>query len=382
MSLALSAGNRSRGFDIGKWQSAIGEHGLWPASLKNLSELASGEGFNKYFRKHFNGNEEAYLRWKEVFDVLEIGNARDVGPDLPLEQQVPLITKSEDLVKPRELAKLCSLDFFNDPSLLVAVWRRILEVLVLAMPPRGVEEKAQGKKNQKKKLDDSGKKLEILDACVAIGDACNIVEDFDDAERYYKRAKEQYEEQLGPDDAKALRVKLTLITATVMTVEVRMEKYLDLLGRMKVAILETIDSIAQFMMLNERYDGARKVWESCLEGLLKVLGEQHRTTLAMLSNLGGVYELLKNYEKALEYHERALDGREKLMGKNHPETLRAVMNTALISLKISHYVKVEELFQRAHEGLEAQLGRDHSDTMVCAKGLKVCLELSGKGDIR
>lgn len=115
---------------------------------------------------------------------------------------------------------------------------------------------------------------------------------------------------------------------------------------------------------------------------MKVLGEQHRTTLAMLSDLGGVYELLKNYEKTLEYHERALDGREKLMGKNHPETLRAVMNTALISLKTSHYVKVEELFQRAHEGLEAQLGRDHSDTMVCAKGLKVCLELSGKGDIR
>jgi len=50
---------------------------------------------------------------------------------------VLLITKSEDLVKLRTLAELCSKDFFDDPSLLVVVWRKILEVLVLAlaMPP-------------------------------------------------------------------------------------------------------------------------------------------------------------------------------------------------------------------------------------------------------
>ena len=35
------------GFDVGKWQGTLGEHGLWPTSLKNLMQLASGEGFNK-----------------------------------------------------------------------------------------------------------------------------------------------------------------------------------------------------------------------------------------------------------------------------------------------------------------------------------------------
>ncbi|GMH89414.1 hypothetical protein TL16_g11448 [Triparma laevis f. inornata] len=54
------------GFDVGKRQSSIGEHGLWPRSLKNLSELASGQDFNEYFQKHFNGNEVTYLRWKDV----------------------------------------------------------------------------------------------------------------------------------------------------------------------------------------------------------------------------------------------------------------------------------------------------------------------------
>ncbi|GMH72343.1 hypothetical protein TL16_g05890 [Triparma laevis f. inornata] len=123
------------GFTVGKWQSTIGEHGLWPTSPENLAQLASGESFNEYFQNQFNGNEASYLRWKEVFDVLEIGNARDVGPDLPLEQQALMITRSEDLGKLKALAKLCSNQFFDDKSLLVVAWRRILEVLVLAMPP-------------------------------------------------------------------------------------------------------------------------------------------------------------------------------------------------------------------------------------------------------
>ncbi|GMH77950.1 hypothetical protein TL16_g07597 [Triparma laevis f. inornata] len=158
------------GFTLGKWQSTIGEHGLWPTSLKNLTKLASGEGFDAYFQKLFVGNEASYLRWKEVFDVLEIGNAIDVGPDLPLEQQELLITKSEDLVKLRALAKLCSKEFFNDPSLLVAVLRRILEIFVLAMPPGGGEEKkARGEKKQKKKKKKADpKKVAIFYACAAL----------------------------------------------------------------------------------------------------------------------------------------------------------------------------------------------------------------------
>jgi len=55
------------GCQLGKWSSLTGAAGLWPTSLRNLSELASGEGFNDYFRDSFDGNEATYLRWKEVF---------------------------------------------------------------------------------------------------------------------------------------------------------------------------------------------------------------------------------------------------------------------------------------------------------------------------
>ncbi|GMH80219.1 hypothetical protein TL16_g08453 [Triparma laevis f. inornata] len=43
------------GFTVGKWQSTIGEHGLWPTLSKNLTQIASGEGFNKYFQSSSMG---------------------------------------------------------------------------------------------------------------------------------------------------------------------------------------------------------------------------------------------------------------------------------------------------------------------------------------
>ncbi|GMH96571.1 hypothetical protein TrVE_jg8139 [Triparma verrucosa] len=133
------------GYRVGKFVDSIGAHGLWPTSLKNLTQLASGEGFNEYSQDLFVGNEGPYLRWKEVFDVLEIVGVGAEGGGESLEQQVLKITASEDMERLRALAKLCSREFFSDESLLVAVSRRILEVLVLAMPPPVEEKKVRGK---------------------------------------------------------------------------------------------------------------------------------------------------------------------------------------------------------------------------------------------
>ncbi|GMI01159.1 hypothetical protein TrLO_g3849 [Triparma laevis f. longispina] len=96
-----------------------------------------------------------------------------------------MITKSEDLVKLRALAKLCRVEFFDDKSLLVVAWRRILEVLVLAMPPVVDEKKARRERKQKEKKADP-RKLEILDTCAALGKACGWVGNVDDAIRFFQ----------------------------------------------------------------------------------------------------------------------------------------------------------------------------------------------------
>ena len=76
----------------------------------------------------------------------------------------------------------------------MVAWRRILEVLVLAMPPVAVEKKVRGKEKKQHKKKNDPRKLENFDACAALGDACNWVEDFDDSILYYERAKEGFEE--------------------------------------------------------------------------------------------------------------------------------------------------------------------------------------------
>ncbi|GMH92599.1 hypothetical protein TL16_g12393 [Triparma laevis f. inornata] len=126
----------------------------------------------------FNGNEEPYLKWKKVFDVLGIEGGK--GGDGSTETQVLGVTKSEDLVKLRALAELCSKDYFDDKSLLVVAWRGIMEVLDA--------EKKGGVKG--KKEEGRAKEFEILDACAALGNACKSVRDFEDARRYLKHAKE------------------------------------------------------------------------------------------------------------------------------------------------------------------------------------------------
>ncbi|GMH54813.1 hypothetical protein TL16_g01755 [Triparma laevis f. inornata] len=106
------------------------------------------------------------------------------------------ITKSEDLVKLRALAKLCSREFFEDPSLpvSVSVSGRILEVLELAAPADlWAEKKVRGKKKKQQKKKDP-RKLEILDACLALGKACHNVSDLDYMMQYFKRANDGYKE--------------------------------------------------------------------------------------------------------------------------------------------------------------------------------------------
>ncbi|GMH51855.1 hypothetical protein TL16_g01104 [Triparma laevis f. inornata] len=195
------------GYKLGKWSSVTGAEGLWLNSLKNLSKLASGEGFNDYFWNTFNGNEASWRRWKGVFDVLGIEGGEGGGGSI--ETQVLGITNSKDLVKLGALAELCSKEYFDDASLSVVASRRIMEVLE-------TWKKVGEVKSEKEEGQDS-REFEILDACAALGLACNYVRDFDDSIRYYERVKEGLEEKLGRDSEKALDATYSLIVNTVMS---------------------------------------------------------------------------------------------------------------------------------------------------------------------
>jgi len=220
-----------------------------------------------------------------------------------------------------------------------------------------------------------------------LGRACSQVRYFDDTRRYFKRAKEGYEEQLGSDSEKALEVTFSLIAATVLIKGERIEMYRDLvkrceraLGEENVVTLHTPHQLGIELKDDEEYEEAIKVHESCLAGRMKVLGEDHKDTFGTLNNLGIAYHKLLNYEKALEYYGRALEGKEKTAGKTHPSTLMAVECMTIAYNKIKAYGKAELLYQRALEGYEAQLGKYHVDTKRCLKNFQSCLEDSGDSE--
>jgi len=228
--------------------------------------------------------------------------------------------------------------------------------------------------------------VEVLDACAALGHACNQVDAFDDASCYLKRAKDGYEKELGRNDEKTLKATYSLIMMTCSSNEERIEKLRDLVARMKAALgednkttLDTLNDLGTELNGIGDYEEARKVFEKCLLGKEKVLGKDHKKTLATVNNLGIVYKEMKDYEKALEYYERALKGREKTLGKTHPETLSTVMNIATVYAGgMKDYEKAEEFYRRALEGYEAQLGKDHDHTKICAKNLAIRLHAAGE----
>lgn len=223
----------------------------------------------------------------------------------------------------------------------------------MAMPPPLQKGKREGE-GKKKKADP--RKLEVLDACFALGRACNQIRD-GDARRYFERAKKGYEEQLGPDSEKALDATSSLICVTQMSMGEASSKYRALVKRMmgalgeeNVVALDTLNSLGAMLKENGEYEETRKILEKILSVQEKLLGEDHKQTLGTLNNLGVVYRALKDYEKALEYYERALKGSEKTLGKTHPETLSTVYNIATIYLVgLKNFWKAEELYQRALE---------------------------------
>ncbi|GMH80220.1 hypothetical protein TrLO_g9970, partial [Triparma laevis f. longispina] len=176
-----------------------------------------------------------------------------------------------------------------------------------------------------------------------------MVRDFDDAERYYKRAKEGYEEQLGRDSEKALKVTIGLIMSTGMSRDEGIEKLRVLLkrceralGEENVVTLETLNTLGCELDDNGEYEEAKEVYERCLAERTKTSGENHKDTLDSLNNLGIVYYKLKNYEKAMEYYERALEGYEKTLGKTHPSAIMTVEGIAILCKKTKDFGKAEE----------------------------------------
>ncbi|GMI02801.1 hypothetical protein TrLO_g14422 [Triparma laevis f. longispina] len=263
-------------FEVGVYSNSTGEPGLWPMSHKHFGQLASGEGFNEYFRKQFNSNEEPYLEWKEVFDVLEIvrGMRCHHNVRVHLKTQVLSIMRSEDLLAMLE------------------------------------EKKVRGEK-KKQKMKNDPRKLEILDACFALGMACGMVGGVNDARRYILRAKEGYETLLGRDHVTTIQAQIQVIRISCTSDEELLEKTKmmhkrceKVLGEEHFTTLSLLKSLANEYSISGELEESWRLYERHLAYSEKV--EDQASIVETCSYLGSVHRRLGKWDKFIEYYERCL----------------------------------------------------------------------------
>ncbi|GMH78923.1 hypothetical protein TrLO_g8635 [Triparma laevis f. longispina] len=271
-------------FEVRVYSGSLGERGLWLTPARNIRELARNDGFNEYFQKQFNGNEATYLRWKEVFDMLEIEGGKGIYYTVreSLEQQVLRITRG--LGRLSCLGKTCG--FVGDFDDAMRYHKRGKE---------GYEE--QPGRDKIEKCRDLLKRMER-----ALGEE-NVVT----LETLNSLGGELY---MNGEYEEAIEVY---------------ERYLA--GRTKVVGEDHKDALATLNNLGAVYNSTKncekalEYYERALKGNERLLGKNNPSTLVTVGNIAIVYNYgLDEYEKAKELYERALEGYEAQFGKDHKHT--------------------------------------------------------------
>lgn len=264
------------------------------------------------------------------------------------------------MLKLRALEKLCSPEFYDDPSLLTAADKRILELLLLRLG----EQKTTGPKVVKK--------LAVLEGYEALGMACCAPNNnCGRASSYMTQAKDGYEKLLGPNHEKALLAELRLLETEQADV-VREDGMMDLMKRMvkarlenhNVVVLESFDALGLSL---GRWEGretdqkAMDFYEKCLKGRLKTLGLVYTDTLSAMASVGSSYVKFYKPKKALELLEKSLKGMERTLEVSHPVMIRVLLNLAEVH-KLWESVEAEDYYERALRGCIDCFGKKHLRT--------------------
>ena len=174
---------------------------------------------------------------------------------------------------------------------------------------------------------------EVLDGVLALGRSYMWMDEYDDCEACFKRAKEGFVRLLGADHVKSVDVTKNLLLQTTEDDNELIAEFRALWERAKVTL---VDEAVTFDIANDlgdrlckegEYEEAKVFNLVTLEGKRRVLGEEHKKILDSLNNQGIVLDELKDYEGALAYYQQALKVQDKVRGKTHPDTLMRPSST-------------------------------------------------------
>ena len=265
--------------------------------------------------------------------------------------------------------KLCSPEMFDDPNLFLEGLKSLVPML-----ERGNENGAVSE-------------IELLEGVMDLGKAFGRTKHFADSGTCLERAREGFEELLGPEHEKSLMARYITACQTqspgkkTTMLEALLQRAQSSLGvhRLTSDIANDLAYIARHGGNNEE---AKEYFSTALVLRKKVIGEKHVDTLDTLMNLGVLSDGMEEYssalKKSMEHKERAIRWQEKTLGVANKETLKAIMSTALAWANISRFEKAEAMYGTALKRYEQTLGEGHNDTKRCAESLVSILALSLK----
>ncbi|MGD0959811.1 MAG: tetratricopeptide repeat protein [Methylomonas sp.] len=198
------------------------------------------------------------------------------------------------------------------------------------------------------------------------------------AERFYRRALELFEQELGPTHSDTLEAvnDLALLlnyqgdyaAATALCLRA-WEGFKRTLGPFHAYTLKSANNLAVVKYNENDVATAMQLYRWVLDGFERTLGKSDPDALTCIGNLARLHYMQGDLNAAHAFYRKARAGFEETLGPDHPQTLLSVSNLARYYYDQGDYAAAEPLFRRALTGCERQLGAYHPDTLLNVSNL-------------
>ncbi|EAQ75274.1 MULTISPECIES: tetratricopeptide repeat protein [unclassified Synechococcus] len=146
------------------------------------------------------------------------------------------------------------------------------------------------------------------------------------------------------------------------------------LGEEDPDTLTSMHNLANTLLAQGDFSGARALHERVLEDRRRVLGEEDLDTLIAMNNLANTLRKQGDLSGARALHERVLEVRRRVLGEEQLQTLESMNNLANTLRAQGDLIGARALQERVLEVRRRVLGEGHPDTLSAASNLSLILE--------
>ena len=150
------------------------------------------------------------------------------------------------------------------------------------------------------------------------------------------------------------------------------------LGESHPDTLESMDTLMETLVEQERFVDAERVARRALEVRRRLLGSEHPEVLASMSSIAELLGNQDNYEKAEAISRNVLELRRRVLGPEHPDTLESMNQLAWIVSDQGRIAEAEDLERQVYETALRAHGQEHSITEGARSFLGYLLITQGK----